>query len=374
MFPVLAGGTLALQLACAGQRVLHAPPAPVDLERSGLGYPVYRIPALTVTKKGTLIAAYDGRPTMADVPSNIALLVRRSVDGGASWLPRQVVRADTAPLGFGDPSLLVDRSTGRIFLFHVASVRQGFAGSAKGNDHNNPNVLQADYSWSDDDGMTWQHRRITSAIKNPSWGGIFAASGQGIQLQYGQYAGRLIQQFVVRRGNENFAASAYSDDHGASWQMGELVGPGADENKVVELSDGRVMLNSRAKPFRLIATSVDGGHSYTALRPDSPLVDPANNGAIIRADPIARQGSAKARQLVFSNTADTTQRRNLTIRLSCDDGRTWPVATVLDPGAAAYSTIAMLPSGELGVLYERGPYQYITFARVMLRWPRACDS
>ena len=105
---------------------------------------------------------------MADVPSNIALLVRRSADGGATWLPRQVVRADTAPVGYGDPSLLVDRETGRIFLFHVASVRQGFGGSATGADENDPDVLQADYSWSDDDGVTWRHRRITSAIKNPA--------------------------------------------------------------------------------------------------------------------------------------------------------------------------------------------------------------
>ena len=105
---------------------------------------------------------------MADVPSNIALLVRRSTDGGATWLPRQVVRADTAPVGYGDPSLLVDRETGRIFLFHVASVRQGFAGSATGADENDPDVLQADYSWYDDDGVTRRHRRITSAIKNPA--------------------------------------------------------------------------------------------------------------------------------------------------------------------------------------------------------------
>src|SRR5687768_9728579 len=92
--------------ACVGPRA-GAPVSPairrVDLERSGEGYPVYRIPALAVSNAGTLIAAYDGRPSMADVPSNIALLVRRSVDGGATWLPRQVVRSGAAPLGYGDP-------------------------------------------------------------------------------------------------------------------------------------------------------------------------------------------------------------------------------------------------------------------------------
>src|SRR5512140_1927637 len=57
-----------------------APSARVDLEHRGVGYPVFRIPALAVTRRGTLIAAYDGRPSMADLPSHIAVLVRRSID------------------------------------------------------------------------------------------------------------------------------------------------------------------------------------------------------------------------------------------------------------------------------------------------------
>ena len=86
---------------------VHGQAGRVDLAHRGEGYPVYRIPALAVTTRGTLIAAYDGRPSGADVPSNIALVVRRSSDLGATWGPPQVVRADSAPFGFGDPSLLV---------------------------------------------------------------------------------------------------------------------------------------------------------------------------------------------------------------------------------------------------------------------------
>jgi sialidase-1 len=344
----------------------------VDLDTSGIGYPVYRIPALVVTNAGTLIAAYDGRPTMADVPSNIALLVRRSVDGGATWLPRQVVRADTAPLGFGDPSLLVDRRTGRIFLFHVASVRQGFGGSATGDREDDPDVLQADYSWSDDDGVSWTHRRITAAIKDPAWGGIFAASGRGIQLAHGAHAGRLVQQYVVRVRGANYAASAFSDDHGATWRMGQLIGPGLDENKVVELADGRVMLNSRASPHRLVAWSSDGGERYSGLRPDSQLVDPANNGAIIKFDEEAAPGSARARRLLFVNTAHATERANLTLKLSCDDGTSWKTGAVVEAGPSAYATLVNLPGGDVGVLYERGRYEFISFARLRPVWPRGC--
>lgn len=371
----LVGAALTTLLACSGAPIRGPTATPVrrlDLDTSGVGYAIYRIPALVVTKAGTLLAAYDGRPTLADVPSPIVLLVRRSVDGGATWPPRRIVRADSAPLGFGDPSLLVDRETGRIFLFHVASVRQGFAGSATGNREDDPDVLQADYSWSDDDGVTWRHRRIPAAIKDSAWGGIFAASGRGIQLTQGPHAGRLVQQFVVRHRGLNYGASAISDDHGVRWRMGALVGPGLDENKTVELEDGRLLLNSRAAPHRLVAWSSDGGESYTGLRPDSQLVDPANNGAIIRYDEVAPRGSGRARRLLFVNTAHPTARANLTVKLSCDGGSSWSTAVVIEPGASGYATLVSLPGGDVGVLYERGRYEFITFARFTPVWPQGC--
>ncbi len=377
-------GCVVLGLTLSACRAAEPPPEPrpgpeppaiftTDLEHSGVDYPIYRIPALTVTNAGTLIAAYDGRPTHADVPSHIALLARRSVDGGRTWLPRQVIREGPEPLGYGDPSLLVDRQTGRIFVFYVASVNQGFFGSATGTDENDPEVQQADVSWSDDDGLTWQHSRITAAIKDPAWAGLFAASGQGIQLGHGPHAGRLIQQYVIRWNDATYAASAVSDDHGETWRMGTPVGPGLDENKTVELGDGRVMLNSRAKPHRLVAFSTDGGLTYSEPRADETLVDPANNGAIIRYDPSAAPGSAGARRLVFSNTADTEERHNLTVRLSCDDGASWPASRTIEPGPSAYSTLVAFPDGDIGVLYERGRSEYITFARFAPDWPDGCQ-
>lgn len=319
---------------------------------------------MAVTNAGTLIAAYDARPSMNDLPSHIAIVVRRSGDGGRSWGTRQMVRADTAPFGFGDPSLLVDRTTGRIFLFYAASARQGFIGSKNGSDEADPDILQADLSWSDDDGVTWQHRRITREIKDPAWGGLFAASGAGVQLRHGPHTGRLIQQYVVRYQGGNDGASAYSDDQGDSWQMGSLVGPGVDENKSVELSDGSVMLNSRARPSRLIALSHDGGVTYSGLHSDTTLPDPGNNGAILRWYPDALSEDPRSHWLLFSNAADTTDRRNLVLRLSCNDGERWSRGVTIAAGEAAYSTLAVLPDGSIGVLFERGGYRYITFARV----------
>lgn len=342
----------------------------VDLATAGDGSPHYRIPALAVSAKGTVLAAYDARPTLADLPSNIAVILRRSRDNGRSWEAPIVVRRDTAPLGYGDPSFVVDRESKRIFLFYAASVRQGIFGSHTGNNESDLDIHQADVSYSDDDGVTWRHRRVTAAIKKPEWVSLFASSGAGIQLRRGPHAGRLIQQYAVRIGATFYAASVMSDDHGDTWRMGGLVGPGADENKVVELSDGRLMLNSRAKPYRKVAFSSDGGATWTGWRDEPQLIDPANNGAIIRYDESTR--GTRRHWLLFSNTAHPTERRNVTVKLSCDDGATWPVRAVVDSGPSAYSTIARLPDGALGVLYERGPYTTIRFVRMAM--PRGCDS
>ena len=332
------------------------------------GYPQYRIPALAVTGRGTLLAAYDGRPSMADLPSPITDLVRRSTDGGRTWTAQQVVRTGPAPQGFGDPSLLVDRRTGRVFLFYAASVNQGFAGSHTGNDPDDPNVLQADYSYSDDDGVTWHARRITAQIKDPAWKGMFAASGQGIQLTTGPYAGRLIQQYAVGASGGNYAVSAYSDDDGDTWHMGTPVGPGMDENKTVQLADGSVMLNVRAAPHRLVALSHDGGVTYSAPQPDPAQIDPGDNGSIIRYAPDAPASDPRAHWLLLSNTADPSVRRNLTVRMSCDDGKSWPVSRVVEPQSSAYSTLATLPGGRVGLFYERAGYQQMTYASFGLDW------
>ncbi len=127
------------------------------------------------------------------------------------------------------------------------------------------------------------------------------------------------------------------------------------------------MLNSRAKGYRKVALSTDGGVSYGPLHDDSTLIDPANNGAILRLDPTAKANNPRAHWLLFSNTAHPTQRTNLTLRLSCDDGTTWPASQVIDAGPSAYSTVTMLDRNTVGVLYERGDYEWISFRRVNVR-------
>lgn len=335
---------------------------PVDVVRwYENGSPRFRIPALTKAPNGDLLAFYDRRPTQDDLPNNIAIVMRRSRDEGVTWGALQVIRAEAAPRGFGDPSVLVDRQTGRIFCFYAAGVNNGFMAGTPGVDHDDPDVLHADYSFSDDNGATWQHRRITEQIKDPVWGGMFASSGEGIQLRQGRYAGRLIQQYAVRHQNQNWALAAYSDDHGETWQHGPLIGPGADENKSVELSDGRVMLNSRRSGARSVAISEDGGVTYPALVPDPQQVDPGCNGAILRLYPEAAPGDPRAKILVLLNDEDRDFRANLTAKVSWDDGAHWPGRVVIDPEATGYSTGTPLGGGKVGVLYEREGYSTISY-------------
>lgn len=211
--------------------------------------------------------------------------------------------------------------------------------------------------------------------------GTFAISGEGIQLRYGAHAGRLIQQYAgtVRQADGSTAIQAYSvysDDGGDTWQRGEYVGTGMDENKVVELSDGRVMLNSRDSSdgrLRKVAISTDGGHSYGPVTRDAELPDPTNNASITRLHPDAAAGSADAKKLIFTNAANgaNSNRVNGAVRLSCDDGETWPGLRTLETGTFAYSSATAIDDGRVGVLWEAGYTNTMQFSSFDDAWLNA---
>lgn len=334
------------------------------LARRGVaGHRQYRIPALAVSTEGTLLAAYDGRPNLDDLPNPIDLLIRRSTDNGISWDPQQTVRTGTGLDGYGDPSLLIDSETERIFCFHAAGTHAGFFEAAQGLDDKD-SIQHADLSFSDDDGLTWQHRSLTSMLKRPGITGLFAAAGAGIQIHTGPFAGRLVQQFVLLHQGNIKAASAYSDDHGETWTLGEFIS-GANENKVVCLADGSLLMHSRATPHRLTALSTDGGHSYTAAQPHRELPDPSDNGSVARFDGLPNVAAWATPEtenwLIATHNHDPLLRRNTLLKLSVDNGATWPYAVVLCAGSSQYSTATRLPDGRIGVLYERQGYQEIVF-------------
>jgi sialidase-1 len=356
----------------------------IALEQAGDGgVHTWRIPALAVAGDGSLIAAFDARNDDAgDLPGNIDIVVRRSHDLGRSWTPATRVADYDNGEGAGDPSLLVDHSRNRVFLFFAyGGPGVGFFRSS---DERSPDSRSAQHPyllWSDDNGASWQGpRNLIAEIKPVGAHGLFATSGHGIQLSdRSAHPGRLLQPYVWIDGQRRLhAANAISDDHGASWRMGTDIGIGLDENKAVELDDGRVLQNIRAYDkrthHRLLAYSDDGGERYAAAQPEPNLPDPRNNADIIRAHPDAAPGSREARMLLFVNTAHPRDRRDLTVRLSCDSGQSWPVAKLLHAGPAMYAALARLPDGSYGVLYENGEAAGMTFARFNLAWLGDCTS
>lgn len=394
---LLAGSGLAAQATPIPSNNPTAPPGSFQelnlaADRTANNF-FYRIPALTYLGDGVVLAAWDGRPgSAADAPNPNSIVQRRSTDGGRTWGALQVIAAghlgDAAgpKYGYSDPSYIYDAEAGKVFAIFVYSKDQGFFGSQFGSDDADRNVISSAVIESSDGGLTWSAPRLITDVAKPGTsktspvpGDVrsnFASSGEGIQLKYGPHKGRLIQQYAgdIRQAdgtNRIQAYSVYSDDHGATWHKGVDVGDRMDENKTVELSDGRVLLNSRDNAnqgYRKIAFSSDGGATYGPVTQDTELPDPANNGAIARMYPSAAQGSADAKKLIFTNSNSKTARENVSARISCDDGATWPGVRTIRPGFSAYSTVTRLEDGKFGVLYEANYTDNMQFATFDDAW------
>ena len=327
----------------------------------------YRIPAITTAPNGDLLISYDERPKDngnggSDAPNPNHIVQRRSTDGGKTWSAPTYIHQGTETgkkVGYSDPSYVVDHQTGTIFNFHVKSYDQGWGGSKAGTDPENRSIIQAEVSTSTDNGWTWTHRTITADItKDNPWTARFAASGQGIQIQHGAHAGRLVQQYTIRTADGTVqAVSVYSDDHGKTWQAGTPTGTGMDENKVVELSDGSLMLNSRASDgsgFRKVAHSTDGGQTWSEPVSDKNLPDSVDNAQIIRAFPNAAPDDPRAKVLLLSHSPNPRpwSRDRGTISMSCDDGASWATGKVFHEPFVGYTTIAVQSDGSIGLLSE----------------------
>ncbi len=329
------------------------------------GYHTYRIPSLLVSSEGTLLAFCEGRKTGRGDAGDIDLLVRRSTDGGESWQPIDLVYEDggAEKITIGNPCPVVDRSTGTIWLPFC---------------RNNDDVLVTSSS---DDGRTWTTpRNITHDVKPEGWGWYATGPGVGIQLQHGEHAGRMMipcdHREKVDGKNVMFSHVFFSDDHGSTWQLGGTVEQHTDECQLVELSDGKLLINMRNywgrteagnQPerggMRAIAHSADGGATWSPLEFDATLVEPVCQASLITVD---RPENPAAKVLIFSNPASTKSRGHLTVRASFDEGRTWPVSKEVDPGSAAYSCLAQRADGRIGLLYEKDDYHKIVFTTVPL--------
>lgn len=327
----------------------------VELFRAGEGgYHTYRIPALIVTPKGTLLAFCEGRRNSGSDAGDIDVLLRRSFDRGKTWLPVNKI-ADRGNATIGNPTPVVERNTGTIFLLLTSN--PGSATERQITERAPGAVRTVWITHSADDGASWSPLvNITEQVKRPEWTWYATGPGNGIQLR----SGRL----VIPCDHNGRSHIIYSDDRGATWKIGGIAEDKTNESAVAELKDGSLLLNMRSyhgKHRRAIQQSRDGGLTWSPLAFDEGLIEPVCQASLI---------SIGRGKLVFSNPAATT-RTHLTVRLSKDGGATWKASRLLEEGPSAYSSLALLPGGTIGLLYERGersPYEQITFAHFDLSW------
>lgn len=324
------------------------------------GYHSYRIPALLVTRKGTILAFCEGRKNSRSDAGDIDLLVRQSTDGGKTWSAERVI-SDMGTDTIGNPCPVEDRRTGRIWL--LLTRNPGNLTEREIEKEGSRGTRTVWVTSSADGGKTWdQPRDITETAKDPGWGWYATGPGNAIQLR----SGRMVVPCDHRRfaGQARHSHVIYSDDHGRTWKIGGSAQPDTNECAVVELNDGSLLLNMRSyakKNRRATARSTDGGLTWTDFSHDDALIEPVCQASFIRFD---------RKHLLFSNPA-STKRERMTVRVSRDEGRTWEKSRVLHEGPAAYSALAVLKGGAIGCLYERGEkssYDRITFARFPLAW------
>jgi sialidase-1 len=376
---------LGASLAAAVAAAAPEPPQKTDLFTAGEGrYALYRIPGMVHTANGTLLAYCEARKNAGSDWGAIDVWLRRSTDHGKTWeAARQIVEPPAGPKnpvavrqGLGrdgevtvnNPVAIADRKAGVVhFLFCVEYAR-------------------CYYMRSEDDGRTFSRpveitRTFEKFRPEYAWQVLATGPGHGIQLR----TGRLVIPVWLSTGTGGHAhrpscvSTLYSDDGGRTWERGEivvnhptLVNP--SETAAAELTDGRVLLNIRhegKEQRRAFSISPDGAREWSPVALDPALPDPVCMGSLAR---------VPGGPLLFSNphNGESRERKNLTVKLSEDDGKTWPAAAVLEPGPSGYSDLAAARDGTVYCFYERGATgtratqpAALTLARFNLAWVRA---
>lgn len=332
------------------QKIGYAVMKPGDLKSHQ-----FRIPGLATSKAGTMLAVTDIRyPKNArDLPEDIDVGISRSTDNGQSWSPVKVIIDMGAGRhhGVGDPTVLVDQKTGRIFVAALYSQgNRGWFGSGPGMSAKQTGQFM--FVHSDDDGKTWSKPySITPQVKDPAWHLLFNGPGRGIQLDDGTLV--MPAQFKDARKVAH-STIIHSADHGKTWKIGTGVRANTSESQVTQLGDGSILLTARDenKPGkRAFFVTRDLGTSWQTHPADKQLNCPTCQASIIH---LARHGSDRE-LIVFANPARPHRRRfDITLSISEDEGKNWQRFIPVDErGLLGYSCMTVSKDGKyLGLFYE----------------------
>ncbi len=344
-------------------------PAVIIHRQGGRDCHTVRIPGIARTNKGTLLGVYDLRyNSRRDLQGHMDIGLSRSTDGGQTWsAPRPIMdMGEFGGLGqdqngCSDPNILVDRVTGTIFVSAVwthgkPGTHQWVGkGSEPGLDIKQSSQFMVVRST--DDGITWSKpENWTAQLKNPDWYLFAPAPGNGITLT----DGTLVMPTQGRDAKGlPFSNLIWSRDRGKSWTVSPPARSDTTECAVAELSDGSLILNMRDNRNRRDKSDTNGrAVSVTTDRGQTWKVHSSNHGAlpepVCMASLISHVLPDGRRALFFSNPNSKTSRRNMTVRVSLDDGVTWPAdkQILLDHRGGAYSSLVMVDEDTLGILYE----------------------
>jgi sialidase-1 len=319
-------------------------------------YPAYRIPSLVCTKSGTVLAFTEGRKEVGWDGGPTDIVLKRSIGNAGTWKP-----AFATPQGLGRtrkttmmwlPQQVVFRSVNGEAWMNPVAVRDQHDGTIYlfANDYPQPYKDENAPVWvtkSTDEGATWS----TPIEVTATTGRHELGPGAGIQLQSGRLAVQVYDGIL------------YSDDHGKSWKSGGTAPGDWNETQLVQLVDGSLLFSRRKSPNRVFLYSRDDGKNWSQPVPQPDLPDPDCQGSMIRYTR-EDQGDTKNR-ILFANPvsgaigagsvgSDPRGRFNVTVRMSYDEGKTWPVTKRILTGPGAYSSMAVFPDGSVGILFETG--------------------
>jgi sialidase-1 len=120
-----------LWLVCCSAVWPVAPAAEPFLEKEDVfvrgadGYHTYRIPGLVATRSGALLLFCDARVNSGGDIGKMNLVLKRSLDGGATWEKLQVLGDDPGPeTKIGNVSAVADPTTGAVHAIYCQHQRR----------------------------------------------------------------------------------------------------------------------------------------------------------------------------------------------------------------------------------------------------------